>query len=145
MIDDPPALRSIFDRLRDWWWVFGIVCAMAGGTTVWFAKFTVYYLAEQSSITTLQALGDTSSLNVKHLEAIDAHLGLIDTAIHDEVRDRGWMDKDVANTLKALGEHVHALDARADNDRSTITDALAVQDKNSKQILLLLQPTGARK
>jgi hypothetical protein len=136
MSDD--ASRRRLDRLKDWWWAFGIVTFLAGsvggGATVGFAKFTVYYLAEQSSITTLQALNNSSKLTIGRLETIDSTL-----------REQQYTDRTVASALKELAEHVHELDGRADNDRTKITDALAVQSKNSEQILLLLEPKGTRK
>jgi hypothetical protein len=136
MSDDTSRRR--LDRLKDWWWAFGIVTFLAGGIcgglSVGFVKFTVYYLAEQTSIATLQALSASSALAAGRLDAIDKALV-----------DQHYIDRSVAEALKDLGEHVHALDGRADNDRTKITDALAVQNKNSEQILLLLEPKGTRK
>jgi hypothetical protein len=125
--------RTRMDRLRDFWAAYvilaGIGGAVGGGLLVGFSKFTVYYLAEQSSVTTLAALSASSVLTAGRLLAIDMTL-----------LNQKYTDDTVAKTLADLVAHVHALDQRADTDRQGITDALAKQDKNSQSILLLLQP-----
>lgn len=123
----PPRTR--LDRMRDWWWIFGALCFVCGGMTAGFYKFTIYYLAEQSSVLTLQALSASSVLTATRLGQIDVTL-----------RDQHYTDQTIAGTLADLAAHVHALDVRADGDRTKITDALNQQDKNSQQILLLLEP-----
>ena len=117
------------DRLKDWWWALCVAGFLAGSLAGAFFKFNIYYLAEQSSITTLQALNTSSQSAVIHLNAIDTTL-----------RDQLYINKTVANALEDLAVHVHTLDERADKDRTKIADALTQQGKNSEQILYLLQP-----
>jgi hypothetical protein len=125
MLDDPQILA---DRIRSWWAVYvllaSIVGAIIGGFGVALTKFTIYYLAEQTSVSSLANLETLSA------EA-SSHLKVIDNALVDQKYVNQATTKELADLNKVVGSLA--------DERAQIGDALAKQNKNSETILLLLQ------
>lgn len=124
---------GLVERIRYWGSIYVLMGAIAGGACgaigVGFVKFTAYYLAEESAVQTLAGLKADVSRTSTELRAIS-----------DEMRDRRYADQEMTRAVDELNVHVHALDERADTNMKTIADSLALTNKSSQQILLLLQP-----
>lgn len=133
---DGGAPRSKLDRLKDFWWVFGIICFLAGGSATAFAKFTVYYLAEQNSVTTLQNLNASSILILARLQIIDTTLANMDKTLTEQK----FVNNAVAGALHDFADHVHALDGRADTDRNDIADLREKLGTQAGRLMWLLDP-----
>jgi hypothetical protein len=142
---DGPDVRSTIGRLKDWWWLYCILGYLAGGASIGFTKFTVYYLAEQGSIASLDTLNGTAKLMAERLGRIDDRLLNFDKTMTSQQ----FTNIATGRELQNLGEHVHALDARADTDRTAIADILTVLATQKEQLAtqkekigFLLDPKG---
>jgi hypothetical protein len=132
--EETPEEHGRWERLKDWWWALCIAGFVIGCIATGFGKFTIYYLAEQNSVLTLDRQG--KALNGA-LDRITANEGAL-TRINQTLSEQHYANQTVDGKLADLAEHVHALDARADNDRAMLNDFLATQRKNTEQILWLL-------
>jgi hypothetical protein len=134
--------RGAWDRARDWWWLLTVLAFVAGGVGGGVVRFTSWYIAEQNRATALKSLSDNSTLILSRLDAIDKTLN-----------GQTYANQIAAQTRQDNADHLHALDVRADADRTAIADLheqLATQrgdiNTEKERVLYLLDPKiGSRR
>jgi len=128
------------DRLKEYWWAIGVVTFLAGALSTGFVRFTVYYLAEQSSVASLSQLTTNSQLVFEQLKAINGRLD-----VHDRTLDaQNYANQANAQARADTAEHLHALDQRADIDRDNIAAMDKLLGKHDQSLLFLLDNLNNR-
>lgn len=135
-VSEGPSDPPWFVKAKIWYWVAGALIFFAGSFSTVFYKFTGYYLAEQTSVASLAAVGTGLGALTERLRMMDDHLISIDRSLALQTST----NQAVALALQSLDAHTHALDARADQDRSDIAKMHEDLATQTQQILFLLDP-----
>jgi hypothetical protein len=120
-------------RVRDYWWAVGVVAFLAGGMLSAAGKYTAWYADEQSRASAIQSLTVNSNLVLDRLNRIDQTLA-----------ELKWTNGAQSTLNTSMGDHLHALDARADADRDALAQIREQLATDTARTLMLMQKEGGR-